>query len=86
MTAAIAASSQASRARAGPEVEVGQLGGLGAPRVDHDHRPVRVGGDRLQRRAGVRDAVGVPRVLADEERHLAVLEVAAHGAAETSCR
>ena len=65
-----------------PQVEVGHRRGLGDPWIDHDHRPVRVGGDRLQGGAGVRDAVGDPRVLAHEQRHLAVLEVAAQRNAE----
>ena len=59
------------------EVEVGHCRGLGDPRVDHDHRPVGIGGNRFERGAGVGDAVGDPRVLADEERDLAVLEVTA---------
>ena len=44
---------------AGPhlQVDVGELGGLGAPRIDDDHRPGRVAGDLLQRRAGAREAV-----------------------------
>ena len=65
-----------------PQVEVGELGRLRAARVDHDHRPRGVVGDGLQRRAGVRDAVAQPRVLADEQRHLAVLEVATDGRTE----
>ena len=69
---------------AGPdlEVEVGQLGRLGAPRIDDDQRPRRVAGDLLQRRAGVGEAVGLPRVLADEDGDLGVLEVAAGVSAE----
>ena len=58
------------------EVDVGERGGLGAPGVDHDQCPVGVAGDLLQRRPGMRDAVRHPRVLADEQRHLGVLEVA----------
>ena len=69
-------------ARAHAQVEVGHRCGLGDARVDHDHRPVRIGGDGLQRDAGVGDAVSDPRVLAGEERHLAVLEVAPHRHAE----
>ena len=69
-------------ARAHLEVEVGQVGGLGAPRVEHDHRAGRVAGDLLQRGAGAGDAVALPRVLADEERDLGLLEVAAHVGAE----
>ena len=69
-------------ARAHLEVEVGQLGGLGAPRVEDDHRTRRVARDLLQRGAGAGDAVALPRVLADEDRDLGVLEVAAHVGAE----
>ena len=64
------------------EVEVGQLRGLGAAGIDHDHRSLRVAGDLLQRRARAREAVRHPRVLADEQRNLGVLEVGAHDAAE----
>ena len=74
---------QAPRVGAGPhgEVDVGQLRGLAAPRVDDDQRPLGIPGDLLERRPGVRDAVGLPRVLADEERDLRVLDVAPdHGA------
>ena len=72
------------RVSAGPhlQVEVGHRRGLGDPRVDHDHRSAGIGGDRLERGAGVRDAVGDPRVLADEERDLAMLEVTAQRCAE----
>ena len=68
---------QQERVAAGPdlEVEVGHRGGLAAPRVDDDQRPGGVGGDRLQRRARVREAVGHPRVLAHEDRDLGPLEV-----------
>ncbi len=64
---------------AGPhsEVVVGHRRGLGDPWIDHDHRPVGIGGDGLERGAGVRDPMGDPRVLAGKERDLAVLEVAA---------
>ena len=64
------------------QVDVGDLRGLGAARVDHDQRALRVVRDLAQRHARARDAVREPRVLAEEERHLAVLEVAARVAAE----
>ena len=64
------------------EVEVGQLGRLGDPRVDHDHRAAGVVGDRLQRRAGVGHAVALVRVLADDEGDLALVELTAHRVAE----
>ena len=68
---------------AGPELEVdvGQLGGLGAARVDDDEGAGGIGGDGLEHGPGAGHAVGVPRVLPHEERDLAVLEVAARDAA-----
>ncbi len=65
-----------------PEVEVGQLGGLGATRVEDDHRPLGVAGDLLQGGAGVGDPVALPRVLPDEQRHLGLGEVATDVGAE----
>ena len=75
---------EAPRVGAGPhgEVVVGELGGLGAARVDDDERTVGIAGDLLQRGAGVRQPVGLPRVLADEQPDLGVLEVAPHVRAE----
>ena len=64
------------------EVDVGDLGGLGAARIDHDQAALRVLRDLAQGHAGARDAVREPRVLAEEQRDLAVLEVAARVAAE----
>ena len=81
-TAPIAARHQASVPGRTCEVEVGELGGLGAARVDDDERAVRIAGDLLQRRAGVGQPVGLPRVLAEEQPDLAVLEVAPHVRAE----
>jgi hypothetical protein len=48
------------RVGAGPylQVDVGQLGGLGAPRVDDDHASRGVTGDLAQRRA--RSGAGTP--------------------------
>ena len=63
-------------ARAHLKVEVGELGRLAAARVDDDERPIGIVRDRLQDRASAREAVGLPRVLADEHRHLGVLVVA----------
>ena len=57
---------------------------LGAARVDHDERPLRVVGDGLEDRAGAREAVRLPRVLADEHRHLGVLVVAGRVAPRTT--
>ena len=69
---------------AGPhlQVDVGQLGGLGAAGVDDDHRPGGVAGDLLQRGPGPGEAVALPGVLADEHDDLAVLDLAAHVGAE----
>ena len=64
------------------KVEVRELGGLGAAGIDDDQRPGRVAGDLFQRRPRPGDAVRLPRVLADEHRHLGVLEVGAHHGAE----
>ena len=63
------------------QVEVGHLGRLGADRIEHDHRPLRVLRDLAQDHAGAREALRLPRVLADEDRDLGVLEVAARVAA-----
>ncbi len=46
-------------------------------RVDHDHRALGVLGDLLQDHARAREALRHPRVLADEQRHLGELELAA---------
>ena len=46
-------------------------------RVDDDHRALGVLGDLAQHDPGAREALRHPRVLADEHRHLGVLELAA---------
>ena len=53
------------------------FGGLGQHRIDHDHRALGVLGDLLEHHARAREALRHPRVLADEQRHLGVLELAA---------
>ncbi len=58
------------------QVDVGQVGGLRAARIDDDEAALGVARDLAQRHAGAREAVRVPGVLADEHTHLAVLEVA----------
>ena len=83
--ATIAARSQASRPGRTWRWKSASSAVSVTPRVDHDHRAVGVVGDRLQRRAGAGDAVAHPRVLADEERDLAVLELAPHERRRTSC-
>ena len=72
-------------ARPWAEVDVGELGRLGAPRVDDDQRAARVVGDLLEDPAGLWEPVRLPRVLAPEHGDLGVLVVArgvAAGAAE----
>ena len=68
---------QAERVHAGAhlEMEVRQRRGLGAPRVDHDQRPLRVLCDLLQHDTRAREPVRVPGILAHEHRHLGALEV-----------
>ena len=50
---------QAPRVRPGayPQVEVGHLGGVGADRIDDDHRPPRILCDVLQHGPGPRKAL-----------------------------
>ena len=67
-----------------PEVDVGEIGRLGAPRVDDDQRAVRVVGDLLEDPAGLREAVRLPRVLAPEHGDLGVLVVAGGVAARAA--
>ena len=63
-------------------MEVSQLGRLGASWIDDDHRPRRVLRNLLQRDAGVREPVRLPRVLPHEERHFAVLKIGTYHRAE----
>src|SRR5437867_4313104 len=55
---------QAAGVRAGAylQVEVGQLRGLGAARIDDDQRACGIARERAQHRAGAREAVRLPRV------------------------
>ncbi len=64
------------------DVDIGERGGLALARIDHDQRARRVLVDLVQHHAGAREAMRLPRVLADEHRHFAVLEVAVVAAAE----
>src|SRR5262245_50257575 len=63
-------------------MELGELGRLGPPGIDHDDRSRGILGDVPERQPRVRDAVRLPRVLPNEERHLAMLEIAADRGAE----
>ncbi len=64
------------------QVEVGELGRLAPTGIDDDQRAVGIAGDLLERGAGMGQAVRLPRVLADEQRHLGVLHVAPHHRAQ----
>ena len=66
------------------QVEVGELRGLRAARVDDDERARRVLGDLLQDDARAREPVRLPRVLADEHRDLGALEVGRRVAARAA--
>ena len=68
-------------ARLDAEVEVGEFRSIGEHRVDDDHRPRRIFRDVVQHDAGPGEALRHPRVLADEHRHLGVLELPAGVAA-----
>lgn len=57
------------------QVDVGQVGGLGAHRVDHDHGASGILGDVLQYGASSGHPMGLVGVLAEEHRDLGVLEV-----------
>lgn len=62
-------------ARPQREVQVGQLRGLGAPRIDHDHPAVRVVLERVERVPGVAEPVRLPGVAAEHDQQVAVLDV-----------
>ena len=64
------------------EEDVGQVRRLGAPDVDDDEAAFRVLRELAQRDAGSGDAVRLPRVLAEEDADLAVVEVAARVGAD----
>ena len=74
-TASSAARQKASVPGPHLQMEVGQRGGLRAARIDHDQRARRILGDLLEDDARAREAVRLPRVLADEHRDLGALEV-----------
>ena len=62
-------------ARPEREVQVGDLRGLGAPRVDHDQLARGVVLDRVERVPGVAEPVGLPGVAAEHHQQVAVLDV-----------
>src|SRR2546426_13795 len=64
------------------KVELGELGRLRTPWIDDNQRAGRVLGDVAQRERRVRNAVRLPRVLADEHGDFTVLEIAPDRRAE----
>ncbi len=70
--------------RAHPQMDIGQLGGFGASRVDDDQAARRIARDLAQRQSCAWDAMRYPRILADEQGNLAVRKVTARIASEHS--
>src|SRR5207253_4080615 len=60
-------------ARTHRQMVVRHLGGLGASRIDYNERPFRIGRDIAQDRTRALEAMRLPRVLADKDRHLGLL-------------
>jgi hypothetical protein len=58
------------------QMDVGQIRRLGAHRIDDDHAAGGILGDLLEHRTGPGNAVRLPGVLAEEDRHFGVFEVA----------
>ena len=69
-------------ARTDLQVEVGQGGGFAQARVDHDDRARGVLGHGVEQHAGAGETMGLPGILADQDGHLAMLEVAVHAGTE----
>jgi hypothetical protein len=57
------------------QMDVRHLGGFRSTWIDDDHGAIGVLGHLLERDPRARNAVGLPRILADEDTDLAVLEV-----------
>jgi hypothetical protein len=64
------------------KMKLGELGGLRTPWIDDDERAGGVLRDVAQCEPGVRKAVRLPRILADEHSHFTVLEIAPYRRAE----
>jgi hypothetical protein len=64
------------RARFDGEVVVCLVGGFASSRVDDDQRAFRVLGDPVNERPRPRETVRLPWILAEEDRHFTVLEIA----------
>ena len=77
-----AARHQASVPGLDRQVIVRHLGSLAPARIDDDQRALRVLLDVAEYDAGAGKAVRLPGVLADEDRDLAMLEIAVHAGAE----
>jgi hypothetical protein len=69
------------RPRPHPKVNVCHLGRVREHRIDDDHRAGRIFGNLVENRSGSGEALRHPRVLADEDGDLGVLELAARVAA-----
>ena len=54
---------------------VGEIRGLGLANVDDDHRAVIVGGDCFEYSPGLVEAMAVPRVLSEKDRHFSLGEL-----------
>src|SRR5262249_61306131 len=64
------------------EMKVGELRRLRTPWIDDDERAGRVLRDVAQGEPSVRQAVRLPRILAHEQGHFTVLEIAPYRRAE----
>jgi hypothetical protein len=69
------ASSAPSRKASVPDVQVGGVGGLGAPRVDHDQLAARVLAQAVELVARIGEAVGQPGIGAQHQQQVAVVDV-----------
>ena len=56
-------------------MQIGALRGLGTARIDHDHPAVRILADVVEMIARIGKAVGDPRIGADHEQQVAVMDV-----------
>ena len=63
-------------------MELRKFGGLGLARIDDDYGAVRIARHLAQLQAGAREAVRLPRVLADQHQYLGMFDVAVRAAAE----
>ena len=69
-------------ARTHAQMVIRHLGGLGATRIDHDERAVRIGRDVAEDRTCALKAMRLPWILADEYRDLSLLIASAEARPE----